>query len=34
MAFDIDSGIYSRFSKDDSAVLEKVLEILYRYTKF
>ena len=31
---DIDSGIYSRFSKDDVKILEKVLEILYKYTDF
>ena len=31
---DIDSGIYSRFSKNDVKILEKVLEILYKYTNF
>ncbi len=31
---DIDSGIYSRFSKIDVKILEKVLEILYKYTNF
>lgn len=31
---DIDSGIYSRFSKSDVKILEKVLEILYKYTNF
>ena len=31
---DIDSGIYSRFSKIDVKILEKVLEILYKYTDF
>lgn len=29
---DIDSGIYSRFSEKDVKILEKVLEILYKYT--
>ena len=31
---DIDSEIYSRFSKNDVKILEKVLEILYKYTNF
>lgn len=31
---DIDSGIYSRFSDKDVALLEKVLKILYKYTDF
>lgn len=31
---DIDSGIYSRFSKSDVKILEKILEILYKYTDF
>ena len=31
---DIDSGIYSRFSKIDVKILEKVLEILYKYINF
>ncbi|WP_300392651.1 GAF domain-containing protein [Fusobacterium sp.] len=29
---DIDSGVYSRFSKEDVEILKKVLEILYKYT--
>ena len=31
---DIDSSVYSRFSKEDVEILVKVLEILYKYTKF
>ena len=31
---DIDSEIYSRFSKNDVKILEKVLEILYKYINF
>lgn len=31
---DIDSGIYSRFSDRDVAILEKILELLYKYTDF
>ena len=31
---DIDSSVYSRFSKEDVEILVKVLEILYKYTEF
>ena len=31
---DIDSNVYSRFSKEDVEILIKVLEILYKYTDF
>ena len=31
---DIDSSVYSRFSKEDVEILIKVLEILYKYTDF
>ena len=31
---DIDSSVYSRFSKKDVEILIKVLEILYKYTVF
>ena len=31
---DIDSSVYSRFSKKDVEILIKVLEILYKYTDF
>lgn len=31
---DIDSSVYSRFSKGDVEILVKVLEILYKYTEF
>ena len=31
---DIDSNVYSRFSKEDVEILIKVLEILYKYTVF
>lgn len=31
---DIDSGVYSRFSEKDVKILEKVLEILYKYADF
>lgn len=31
---DIDSSVYSRFSKKDVEILVKVLEILYKYTEF
>ena len=31
---DIDSSVYSRFSKEDVEILIKVLEILYKYTVF
>lgn len=31
---DIDSSVYSRFSKENVEILVKVLEILYKYTEF
>ena len=31
---DIDSSVYSRFSKEDVEILIKILEILYKYTDF
>lgn len=31
---DIDSSVYSRFSKEDVEILVKVLDILYKYTAF
>lgn len=31
---DIDSSVYSRFSKEDVEILVKILEILYKYTEF
>ena len=31
---DIDSSVYSRFSKEDVEILIKILEILYKYTEF
>ena len=31
---DIDSSVYSRFSKEDVEILIKILEILYKYTVF
>lgn len=31
---DIDSSVYSRFSKKDVEILIKILEILYKYTDF
>lgn len=31
---DIDSSVYSRFSKEDVAILEKALEITYKYINY